>query len=260
MAKKRSVAVLMLVGILCCLFPCAALADGVVQLHVATVDGAVGDTVSLPVTIDNCDNVDSLYFDLNYDAANLEVLTVRQGTAFPAEYCVSNFDAAGRIRTACCVALGLEAGGEVIVVDFKILKSGGSSVTLSNVEVTTLNAAAKANGIYVQEKAYVQVAAGGVTVAGAALPNAVVTPWIAETPTPSPTPEPTPTPTPAPAATEAAPAPTAPAADDGAADAPKQPGGNLTVILLIAAGVLLAAGVCAVVIVRGKRKKSRRRR
>ena len=55
------------------------------------------------------------------------------------------------------------------------------------------------NPNYKQSFAYINIEDGGVSIGTSAVPAALVTPWIPETPAPTPTPEPTPTPVPEPA-------------------------------------------------------------
>lgn len=234
----------------------AVFADGenVVSLSVATVDAGTDDTVTVPITILECASVDSVQFNLNYDSAALEVVSVNPGRIFPAEYVVSNTNEQNRIRFACIAPEGLSKGGEMVGVTFRVLGGAGSAVTLSDVVITAIDAS------YTQSESYISLTDGGVTVGGKALPAPVATPFIGKTPepTPSPTPEPTPestpviveTPAPAPAA-----APETPAPEESSAQT-----GYLLPILLIATVAVLLIGILIVAVVNIRKKKRREAR
>ncbi len=253
MTTKRSLAPLLaLLLLLAALFPQSALAeDEAVVLAVETVDGASGDEVDVQIEMERCEAVDSLQFNLNYDADALKAVRVTPGTAFPAEYCVTNIQEAGRVRAACVSALGLSAedGGVMMTVTFRLLNATGSAVTFSDVIATRVDVE------YNQSQAYVQVENGGVTAGRAALPAPVTTPWIAQTPaqTPSPTPEATQAPTPAVFA-DKTPSPTPEAQDSTAGRA------MLPYIIVGVFAVLAAAAIGIVLISSGKSSRRRKKR
>ena len=257
---RRILSVALALALLCMGVPAqSALAEGepaIVSLSVGTVDGAKGDTVELPVAIDNCAGVDSAQFHLNYDAAALKIVTVTPGTVFPAEYCVTNTNEDGRVRVAAIDAMGLTGGGDMLLLSCRLLTDGGSAVTISDALVTTVDAD------YTQSKAYVSVTDGGVR-AGGNLPAPVAaTPWIPETPlpTPSPTPEPTEQPS------------LMTVTDTTSAETPPpetipEPEAQPNLLPYIIAGVLsvlIAAGIIIILIsnanTRKRRKKRRRKR
>lgn len=177
--------------ILTLVFPiCAFAAEG--NESVAIVIGTVNaeedaQVADVPVYLEGSAGVDSIQFDLNYDPAALSVVSVTPGDLFMAEYVVYNADEPGRIRIACADALGLEGDGTLLTVRFSVLSKSGSALTATNGIITRVDAD------YQQTKAYVSLEDGGVSVGGGAIPAALVTPWIPETPVPTPTPEPTPT-------------------------------------------------------------------
>ncbi len=170
--------------------------EGSVSIQVGEAGGESGETVDLPVLLGACAGVDSVQFDLNYDSAALEFVSMTPGDLFAAEYTVINADVPGRIRVACAGALGLEGAGTLMTLRFRLLSDAGSVVSITSGIVTRVDAD------YRQSAAYVTISDGGVTAGGAPLPQAVVTPWVPATPEPTPTPEPTATATPSPAATE----------------------------------------------------------
>ena len=168
-----------------------------VVFHVDTVGAESGKDVDVSVLLGNCDGVDSVQFDLNYDADALKLVSVTFGGLFSAsEY---NDAEAGRVRVACANALGLTHAGTLLTLRFTATGETGSAVTVTNAIVTRVDAN------YVQSIAFASAENGGVTIGGASLPAAKVTPWIpaTATPTPSPTPTPTNTPTPSPTPTTA---------------------------------------------------------
>lgn len=173
------------------LIPAQARAEeGSVFIRVETAEGTLGQETDLAVTLENCAGVDSVQFDLNYDAAALQVVSMTPGDLFHAEYTIANLDEPGRVRIACASALGIGDAGRLLILRFRALTNTGSAVTITNGIVTRVDAE------YNQSAAYVSIENGGITVGGAPLPEAAVTPWIPETPAPTPTPVPTPSPTP----------------------------------------------------------------
>ncbi len=192
---KRLLLVLTAV-VLAALIPAAALAaegNESVILAIGTASTENGGQADVSVTLKNCAGVDSIQFDLNYDPAALTVVSVTPGDLFLAEYVVYNADEPGRIRIACADALGLKGDGTLLTVRFTAQSASGSALTATNGILTQVDAD------FNQTKAYVSVEDGGVSIGTGAVPAALVTPWIPETPPPTPTPEPTPTPVPEPA-------------------------------------------------------------
>lgn len=177
----------------CLLSPAYALADEgrVVRLSVGRAGGEVGAEVDVPVMLYDCERVDSVEFDLNYDPAALSVVSVTPGDLFPVEYCVSNASEAGVIHVACACALGLEEDGTLLTVRFEILSETGSAVTvtshLSEKEITYID------DDYNQYSAYIELENGGVSIAAGTIPEPLLTPWTPVTPTPAPTDTPAPT-------------------------------------------------------------------
>jgi hypothetical protein len=161
--------------------------DKVVCSGVESVSGEVGDKVDVPILLSDCETVDSVEFDLNYDSAALSVVSVTPGDLFPAEYCVSNTDTPGCVSIACCCELGLEGDGTLLTVRFEILTATGSALT-----ITTHKTGERAEEVvsyidedYNQYFSYVSLTNGAVTVGTAAAPDPLVTPWAPATPTPS---------------------------------------------------------------------------
>ncbi len=164
--------------------------DESVFIHIESVEGLSGEEIDLPVTLERCAGVDSIQFDINYDSTALQVVSMTPGDLFPAQYTVANLDEAGRIRIACASALGIDGAGTLLTLRFQALSDTGSAVTITNAIITRVDAD------YNQSETYVAIEDGGITIDGAAMPEAVVTPWIPKTPVPTPSPVPTPVPTP----------------------------------------------------------------
>lgn len=248
--KKKGIALFLAIFLMYASLP-ITLAEGetIAELVVGTVDATADSEVTVPVTIRNCEMVDSLQFHLNYDSTALSVVRVTPGDTFPAEYCVTNVDEKNRIRAACISALGLTGEGTVLSVTFKVLTASGSAVTVTDAAATRVNAD------FQQSKAYLTFTDGGVTVASVALPAPVVTPWIAATPVPTPSPEPTPTPMGTPAVIENETIQT-PAGDSAmTAGSPK----TLLIVLIIVAVMLIAAALVIVLTEKRNQKKKRRK-
>ena len=192
---KRMLLVLTAV-VLAALIPASALAaegNESVTIVIGTASTQSGGQADIPVYLKDCAGVDSIQFDLNYDSAALTVVSVTPGDLFLAEYVVYNADEPGRIRIACADALGLKGDGTLLTVRFATRSDAGSALTATNGVITRVDAD------YNQTKAYVLLEDGGVSLGTGAIPAALVTPWIPETPPPTPTPEPTPTVEPTPA-------------------------------------------------------------
>jgi hypothetical protein len=205
---KRTLSLLMVLLLVALLAaPVRALADEEsVLIRVDTVDGEVGSTVDVQISLQNCYSVDSVEFDINYDPTALSVVQVTPGDIFPAEFCIAYSDDPGRIGIACARALGFSGDGILATIRFQVLSETGSALTLTThlsgeavgKEITWVD---EADYAYDQYPAWVTLENGGVTVAGAPLPTPAVTPWIPATPIPTPTPEPVQTPAPTPATT-----------------------------------------------------------
>lgn len=186
----------------CVLSRSSALAEGeIVRLLVGTAEGEAGGAVEIPVLLSNCAGVDSAQFDLNYDPAALSVVSVTPGDLFPAEYCVANYDEAGRIRVACAIGPGLSAsGGTILTVTFNVLGETGSAliITAPKGGAHTDEVISRVDADYRASFAYVSLENGGVRVGAAGVPAPLVTPWLPATPTPTPSPTPDLTPSPEP--------------------------------------------------------------
>lgn len=225
-------------------FPAQARAEEeIVLIQVGTVSGENGTQIDLPVLLDNCAGVDSVQFDLNYDSAALEFVTMTPGDLFAAQYTVANSDVPGRVRIACASALGLEGAGTLLTLRFRLLSDAGSAVTVTSGIVTRVDAD------YNQTGAYVAIQDGGISAGAAALPAPAVTPWVPATPvpTPSPTPEITATP-------EATAAPEA-AAPAEATAAPTILSGLNPMVLYVGGGLLLAVVILVVILISRKSRK-----
>lgn len=217
--------------------------DESVMIQVDTVSGEAGGQIDLPVLLDNCAGVDSVQFDLNYDSAAMEFVSMTPGDLFPAQYTVANSDVPGRVRIACASALGLEGAGTLLTLRFRLLGETGSAVAVTSGIVTRVDAD------YNQTTAYVAIQDGGVTIGEAPLPAPAVTPWVPATPvpTPSPTPEITATPEVTVAPESAAPA--------EVTAAPMVASSLNPMVLYIGGGLLLAVVLLVVILIARKNKK-----
>jgi hypothetical protein len=225
-------------------FPAQARAEeAVVMIQVGTVSGESGNQIDVPVLLDNCAGVDSVQFDLNYDSAALEFVSMTPGDLFAAQYTIANSDVPGRVRIACASALGLEGAGTLLTLRFRVLTDTGSAVSITSGIVTRVDAD------YNQTKSYVAVQDGGVTVGTASLPAPAVTPWVPATPVPTPSPTPVITSTPE---VTAAPESAAPVAETSA---PIGISGLNPIVLYVGGGLLLVAVILVVVLLSRKGRK-----
>ena len=219
-----------------------AVEEDVVRIQVDTVTGESGKQVDLSVQLSNCAGVDSAQFDINYDSAALEFVSMTPGDLFAAQYTVINADTPGRIRVACASALGLSGAGTIMTLRFRLLTDAGSAVTISNGIITRVDAS------YNQTTALIAITDGGITVGTAPMPAPVVTPWVPATPIPSPTP--TPIPTPSPAASSVG-------AESQATTSPEvtsQPAALSATVYYVGGGLLLAVVVLATIVVVSRKK------
>ena len=216
--------------------------EDVVRIQLDTVSGESGKQVDLSVQLSNCAGVDSAQFDINYDSAALEFVSMTPGDLFAAQYTVINADTPGRIRVACASALGLSGAGTLMTLHFRLLTDAGSAVTISNGIITRVDAS------YNQTTALIAITDGGITVGTAPLPAPVVTPWVPATPIPSPTSTPIPSPSPA-ASSEAA--------EAQATNSPEvisEPAALSATVYYVGGGLLLAVVVLAAIVVVSRKK------
>ena len=224
-------------------FPVHARAEEeIVSIQVGTISGENGALVDLPLLLDSCAGVDSVQFDLNYDSAAIQFVSMTPGDLFAAQYTIANSDVPGRVRIACASALGLENAGTLLTLRFRLLSETGSAVSITSGIVTRVDAD------YNQTKSYVAIQDGGVTAGTAPLPAPAVTPWVPATPvpTPSPTPEVTATP-------EATATPEQIAATPEATDAPAK--GLSTNIYYFGGGLLFVIVLLVVILLVRKNKR-----
>ncbi len=217
--------------------------DESVMIQVDTVSGEAGGQIDLPVLLDNCVGVDSVQFDLNYDSAVLEFVSMTPGDLFPAQYTVANSDVPGRVRIACASALGLEGAGTLLTLRFRLLGETGSAVAVTSGIVTRVDAD------YNQTTAYVAIQDGGVTLGESPLPAPAVTPWVPATPVPTPSPTPEITATPEVTVVPESAAPAAETAEPTVASSLNP------MVLYIGGGLLLAVVLLVVILVSRKNKK-----
>ena len=146
-------------------FPVHARAEEeVVSIQVGTVSGENGALVDLPLLLDNCTGVDSVQFDLNYDSAALQFVSMTPGDLFAAQYTIANSDVPGRVRIACASALGLGESGTLLTLRFRLLSEAGSAVSITSGIITRVDAD------YNQTKAYLAIQDGGISAGTAPLP------------------------------------------------------------------------------------------
>jgi len=213
-----------------------------VRIQVDTVSADAGKQVDLTVQLSNCAGVDSAQFDLNYDSAALEFVSMTPGDLFAAQYTVINADEPGRIRVACASALGLSGAGTLLTLRFRLLTETGSAVTISNGIITRVDAD------YNQTPAFVAITDGGITLGTAPMPAPVVTPWVPATPVPSPSPASTPAPT---ASSESS-----LPQETTSPEIVSAPTTTLTATAYyVGGGLLLAVVVLAAIVLRSRRKK-----
>jgi len=99
-----------------------------------------GDTVWVPIRLENVENLASLGFNLGYDPAVAEVLDVVKGSLLDSFTFAANYDEPGTIRFGFAAPAGTSANddGWAAVVEFKAVGLAGSqtALTLSSIIAT----------------------------------------------------------------------------------------------------------------------------
>ena len=173
-------------------------ARGEDEIGIKVADAAIaadGQAV-VTVSLSNCGGMDSLQFDVWYDADAAMLTDAAPGDLLSGGTYAFNTGNAGVIRFAYASAEGLKEGsGTALVLTFAALQDSGTAVLVSEAKASRYDGE---NGTG-QYKAFLTVENGGIAAADSGtVPEAAVTPWIPETPTPSPVPTPEPTETPEP--------------------------------------------------------------
>jgi len=99
-------------------------------LVVETRTASPNATVLVPIRLENASKVSSLGFNLNYDPAVAEVVTVHRGSRMSAAAFSYNAEVPGIIRFGAAAAGGVESDGSAAVVEFRMIGARGSSTPL----------------------------------------------------------------------------------------------------------------------------------
>ena len=168
-----------------------ALAEGEIGIQVGNTAIATDGRAVVNVTLSNCSGMDSIQFDIWYDANAAMLSDAAPGDLLSGGTYAFNTDTAGKIRFAYASAEGLkEESGTAVVLTFATVQDSGTAVLISEAKASRYDGRS-GNGQY---KAFVTVENGGISATGSgSVPEPAVTPWIPETPTPSPEPSPEPT-------------------------------------------------------------------
>lgn len=178
----RKVLTSIVLVLVCFLFAAVSLAEGEIGITAETLDASEGEDVTVSVNLTSCLGMDSLQFNLNYDAASFRFVTADGGELLSDGLFVFNPDEDGVVRFAFACADGLKNdSGTAFTVTFNALNEYGTALTITDALATRYD-----SGTQEQSKAYLTLENGGIAV-GSEVPEAKITPWIPETPTPAPT-------------------------------------------------------------------------
>ena len=245
--KQLFAALLALCLMLAC--PMAALAQQTetIDISVDAVRAEAGaQEAAVVVSLANCAGMDSIQLRLHYDETCVRLSSVGTSGLLDEGLHVLNTEKSGLLILAFASAEGLRADkGTLLELNFTLVNEAGSAVTVSDVLATRYD---KESGV--QSKAYVTLQDGGITFReDGTMPEAVVTPWIAETP--APTPEPTPEPTEVPVSVTE----TAETSDKTPEKTEKKTGGIPIFLLLPGIAAVLLFAIAAWLIVSDRKKK-----
>lgn len=126
----------------------AAIPGGTVLL-VAEKTVKVGDVFTVPIDVSDVNDLFGFQFDLSYDSSVLEFVSIEEGSFLNrggtvATFCIDAEVTPGLIRNAACVvqeptAGGASGSGTLMLVTFKALKKGATSLVLSNALLSDSN-------------------------------------------------------------------------------------------------------------------------
>ena len=113
----------------------------------------VGDTASIGITASEADGLFGFQFDLSFDDSILEYQSITEGTFLnnngaDTTFCIDpSTSTAGLIKNYACTRLkangqvvGVSGTGTLATVTFRVLSTGASSLTLSNVKFADTSA------------------------------------------------------------------------------------------------------------------------
>ena len=135
---KRILAVLLVVSMLCVAFPVTIAATSATPtLTVSSVEGSVGDTVAVTVSIENNPGVVSMYLQLSYDAASLELVSVTDHELLPDPIFGQTMTSPYALQwDGSLLEENITDNGTLVTLNFKILDAaalGDQAITLTNV-------------------------------------------------------------------------------------------------------------------------------
>jgi hypothetical protein len=109
------------------------------------IDVLVGDTVTFDIKVSSIANLYGYQFDLNYDPAILEFVSLTDGAFLSASpFCVGYNASFGLIKNVACTrmgASGVSGSGTLKTISFKAKAAGIGSIWLSNVKLVDATAA-----------------------------------------------------------------------------------------------------------------------
>jgi hypothetical protein len=108
-----------------------------------SIDIAAGDTVTFDIKVSSMTNLYSYQFDVNYNPATLEFISLTDGGFLSTSpFCVEYSATSGLIKNVACTRMGtsgVSGSGALKRISFRALASGTNSIWLSNVKVLGLS-------------------------------------------------------------------------------------------------------------------------
>lgn len=135
---KKILAVLLVVSMLFVAFPITtAAAENAPALTVSSVEGSVGETVAVTVNVENNPGVVSMYLQLTYDAASLELVSVTDHELLPDPMFGETKTSPFALQwDGSLLEENITDNGTLVTLNFKILDAaalGDKTITLTNV-------------------------------------------------------------------------------------------------------------------------------
>jgi hypothetical protein len=96
-----------------------------VVVVVSTGDlGEVATDLTIPIVVENAENIGSMSFTLHYDESGLRIVDVQSGELAENAMLESNTETPGRVIIGLIDSSGISGDGAVVVMGFNYLKEG----------------------------------------------------------------------------------------------------------------------------------------
>lgn len=148
--------IIVLSALVCFSFIVGFAAAAQVEVNISDASGSVDETVDVPLTVNNAENIGSLDIVITYDPTILQVEGVSKGELNNGMIS-SNTDTDGILSIAIADQNGIEGDGEIGVISFSVVNETGSSplkvesLSVYDTDSLELNAASEDGSFTVTE-------------------------------------------------------------------------------------------------------------